>query len=94
VATESADSIGGPQNWAQEHAAAYRAAWQEIKQLPPGGTILYHEGHLAVDAARHAEIAGRAAAFLEAATELAEGVLAQQRVRAEWYRYMFRKSRP
>jgi hypothetical protein len=94
VATGPAHVIGAPPDGLAEHASAYRAARQEIDLLPPGETILYHEGYLALDAAKHPAIAGRAAAFLEAATERAEGVLAQRRVRAEWYRYVFRKSQP
>ena len=94
VPTGPAHVIATGPDWLEVHASAYRAARQEIDLLPPGKALVYHEGLLAVDATRHAAVAGRAAAFLEAATELAEGVLIQQRIRAEWFRYMFRKSLP
>ncbi len=72
--------------------AAYRAAWQEIEALGPGETIQYHEGNLGADIVNDPEIAGRAAAYRHAATDLAKGALAQRRIRFEWYQYMFRRS--
>jgi hypothetical protein len=72
--------------------AAYRAAWQEIEALGPGETVQYHEGNLVADIVSDPEIAGRAAAYRHAATDLAKGALAQRRVRFEWYQYMFRRS--
>lgn len=79
--------------WSEKRIAASEAARQEIEHLRPGQAIVYHEGHLAVDAARDAAVAGRAAAFLEAATERGQGVLVQRFVRSEWYEYIFRRSR-
>lgn len=72
--------------------AAYRAAREEIEALGPGEKIQYHEGNLAADVATDPEIAGRAAAYLEAATELGEGAVAQRRIRFEWYQYLFHRS--
>jgi hypothetical protein len=72
--------------------AAYRAAWREIEALKPGQAIQYHEGNLCADVAHDPEIAGRAAAYRHAATDLAKGTLAQRRVRFEWYQYIFRRS--
>ena len=73
--------------------AAYPAATREIEQLQPGQAIIYHEGYLAVDAARDATIAGRAAAFLLAGTELGQGILGQRWVRLNCYQYVFWRSR-
>jgi hypothetical protein len=72
--------------------AAYRAAWEEIDGLEPGEAIQYYEGNLCADAVKDPEIAGRAAAYRHAATELAKGTLAQRRIRFEWYQYIFRRS--
>jgi hypothetical protein len=72
--------------------AAYRAAWEEIDGLEPGEAIQYYEGNLCADAAKDPEVAGRAAAYRHAATELAKGTLAQRRIRFEWYQYIFRRS--
>ncbi len=72
--------------------AAYRNAWQEIKALEPGEVIQYHEGNLSADVANDPEIAGRAAAYRHAATDLAKGTLVQRRIRFEWYQYIFRRS--
>lgn len=72
--------------------AAYRAAWQEIDALGPGEVIRYHEGNLGADVTFDPEIAGRAAAYRHAATDLAKGTLAQRRIRFEWYQYIFRRS--
>ena len=77
---------------AARREAAYREAWEEIDGLEPGEAIQYHEGNLGTDVANDAEIAGRAAAYLHAATELAKGTLAQRRIRFEWYQYIFRRS--
>jgi hypothetical protein len=76
----------------EQHDAAYRAAWQEIEALRPGQAIQYHEGNLGADVAHDPEIAGRAAAYRHAATDLAKGTLAQRRIRFEWYQYIFRRS--
>jgi hypothetical protein len=72
--------------------AAYQAAWQEIAGLEPGETIQYHEGNLGADVFHDPEIAGRAAAYRHAATDLGKGTLAQRRIRFEWYQYIFRRS--
>jgi hypothetical protein len=72
--------------------AAYRAAWEEIDGLEPGEAIQYHEGNLGADVAKDPEIAGRAAAYRHAATDLAKGTLAQRRIKFEWYQYIFRRS--
>jgi hypothetical protein len=72
--------------------AAYRAAWEEIDGLAPGEAIQYHEGNLGADVVHDPEIAGRAAAYRHAATDLAKGTLAQRRIRFEWYQYIFRRS--
>jgi hypothetical protein len=72
--------------------AGYRAAWREIESLEPGEMIQYHEGNLGADVASDPEIAGRAAAYRHAATDLGKGTLAQRRVRFEWYQYIFRRS--
>jgi hypothetical protein len=72
--------------------AAYRAAWEEIDGLEPGEAIQYHEGNLGADVAKDPEIAGRAAAYRHAATDMAKGTLAQRRIRFEWYQYIFRRS--
>ena len=74
--------------WAEREAAAYRLAEQEIENLRPGAAILYHEGNLAIDIANDPEIAGRAAAFRDAA-ETAKGRLAQRRLGFECYQYIF-----
>lgn len=72
--------------------AAYRAAWEEIEALEPGEVVLYHEGNLCADITYDPEIAGRAAAYRHAATDLAKGALAQRRIAFEWYQYLFRRS--
>lgn len=77
---------------AERRDAAYRAAWEEIDGLGPGEAIQYHEGNLGADIAKDPEIAGRAAAYRHAATDLAKGTLAQRRIRFEWYQYIFRRS--
>jgi hypothetical protein len=84
-------AAAGPRQ-AKRHDAAYRAAWQEIDGLEPGEAIQYHEGNLGTDITRDAEIAGRAAAYRHAATDLGKGTLAQRRIRFEWYQYIFRRS--
>jgi hypothetical protein len=76
----------------ERREAAYRAAWEEINGLEPGETIQYYEGNLGADVAHDPEVAGRAAAYRDAATDLAKGTLAQRRVRFEWYQYLFRRS--
>jgi hypothetical protein len=80
-------------SWSDQRVAAYQAARREIEQLQPGQAIVYHEGYLAIDATHDAAVAGRAGAFLEAGTELGEGVLGQRWVRSDWYQYIFWKSR-
>ena len=80
-------------SWSDEQTAAYQAARREIEQLQPGQAIVYHEGHLAVDAVDDAAVTGRAAAFLLAGTELGEGVLGQRWLRPDRYQYIFWKSR-
>src|SRR6188472_1918003 len=90
------DSTAQPEafvGWSDERAAAYQAARRDIEQLQPGESIVYHEGHLAVDAVDDAVVTGRAAAFLLAGTELGEGVLGQRWIRPERYQYIFWKSR-
>jgi hypothetical protein len=77
---------------AERRDAAYRAAWDEIDGLEPGEAIQYHEGNLGADVANDPEIAGRAAAYRHAATDLDKGTLAQRRIRFEWYQYIFRRS--
>jgi hypothetical protein len=72
--------------------AAYRDAWQEIEALEPGEVIQYHEGNLGTEVANDPVVAGRAAAYRHAATDLAKGTLAQRRIRFEWYQYIFRRS--
>jgi hypothetical protein len=93
AAPSGAAEVDGLVSRSEERLTAYQAAKREIDHLQPGQAIVYHEGHLAVDAARDAVIAGRAAAFLEAATELGQGVLGQRSVRADWYQYVFWRSR-
>jgi hypothetical protein len=77
---------------AERRDAAYRAAWEEIDGLEPGEAIQYHEGNLGADVAKDPGIAGRAAAYRHAATDLAKGTLAQRRIRFEWYQYIFRRT--
>jgi hypothetical protein len=72
--------------------AAYRAAWDEIESLEPGEVIQYYEGNLGADITFDPEVAGRAAAYRHAATDLAKGALAQRRIGFEWYQYLFRRS--
>jgi hypothetical protein len=72
--------------------AAYRVAWDEIESLEPGEVIQYHEGNLAADVTSDPEVAGRAAAYRHAATDLGKGALAQRRIGFEWYQYLFRRS--
>jgi hypothetical protein len=84
--------VNGTVRQTERRDAAYRAAREEIEALGPGETIQYHEGNLAADVATDHEIAGRAAAFLDAATERGEGAVAQRRIRFEWYQYMFHRS--
>ena len=74
--------------WTERRAAAYRSAEQEIALLRPGEAILYHEGNLATDMGSDPTIAGRAAAFRDAA-EAAKGSVAQRRLGFEWYQYVF-----
>jgi hypothetical protein len=88
--TAQVDDLAG---WTDECVAAYQAAGQAIEQLQPGQAMVYHEGYLAIDATRDAAVAGQAAAFLEAGTELGQGVLGQRWVRPGRYQYMFWKSR-
>ena len=85
--------VEGVVGWADERDSAYQAARREIEQLQPGEAVVYHEGYLAIDATNDATIAGRAAAFLVAGTELGEGVLGQRWVRPECYQYIFWRSR-
>ena len=54
--------------------------------------VQYHEGNLSADITGDPEIAGRAAAYRHAATDLAKGALAQRRIAFEWYQYLFRRS--
>lgn len=77
--------------WAERQAAAYRTAEQEIALLRPGEAILYHEGSLATEVENDPTVAGRAAAFRDAA-EAARGRLAQRRLGFEWYQYIFWRS--
>jgi hypothetical protein len=85
--------VDGLVSWSDQRVAAYQAARRDIEQLQPGEAIVYHEGYLAIDAADDAGVAGRAAAFFEAATDLGQGVLGQRWVRLDWYQYIFRRSR-
>lgn len=78
-------------SWAEREAAAYRTAEQQIRLLPAGEAIVYHEGNLAIDIGNDPEIAGRAAAF-RAAAEAARGTLAQRRLGFECYQYIFWRS--
>jgi hypothetical protein len=80
-------------SWSEERLASYQAARREIERLQPGQAIVYHEGYLAIDAADDPTVAGRAAAFLEAGTELGEGVLGQRWIRPDCYQYIFWRSR-
>ena len=89
----SPPQVDGLAGRSDERGAAYQAARREIEQLQPGRSIVYHEGYLAIDAAHDAAIAGRAAAFLLAGTELGEGLLGQRWVRPDWYQYIFWRSR-
>lgn len=75
----------------ERREAAYQAAWREIDALEPGETIQYHEGYLAADSPGDPEVAGRGAAFRQAAIECAKGTLAQRRIGFEWYQYVFRR---
>lgn len=81
---------GGPQigSWAEREAAAYRAAEEEIGRLPAGEAFVYHEGNLAIDIGTDPEVAGRAAAFRDAAAAN-RGMLAQRRLGFECYQYLF-----
>jgi hypothetical protein len=88
-----AQVVDDPISWSEERVAAYEAARRDIERLQPGQAIVYHEGYLAIDAARDAAVAGRAAAFLEAGTELGEGVLGQRWIRPDCYQYIFWRSR-
>jgi len=74
------------------HSAAYQTAWRSIDKLQPGETVTYHEGHLASDILDDPEVAGRAAAFWDAAFEQAKGTLTQRRLESERYQYIFRRS--
>ncbi len=85
--------VGDLVSWSDERVAACQAARREIEQLQPGQAIVYHEGYLAIDAAHDAAVAGRGAAFLEAGTELGQGVLGQRLVRPDSYQYIFWRSR-
>jgi hypothetical protein len=79
--------------WAERCTAAYRNAEQEIALLRPGEAILYHEGNLATDMGSDPTIAGRAAAFRDAA-EAVKGSVAQRRLGFEWYQYVFWRTGP
>ena len=82
----------GSAAWAERYEAAHRAPGQEIAGLRPGDAILYHEGNLAIDGAHDATLAGRAAAFREAA-EAEKGLIAQRRLAFERYQYIFWRGR-
>jgi hypothetical protein len=75
-------------SWAERHEVAYRAAEEEIAGLRPGEALLYHEGNLVVDVGTGPAVAGRAAAFRDAA-EADRGVIAQRRLGFERYQYIF-----
>jgi hypothetical protein len=79
-------------SWAAQHEAAYRAAEHEIAVLQPGQALLYHEGHLAIDAGHDPAIAGRAAAVRDAAAA-ARGIIAQRRLGIDHYQYLFWRGR-
>lgn len=86
------ESGPNPVSWAERHRVAYRAAEQEMALLQPGAAVLYHEGHLAIDAGNDPAIAGRAAAFWDA-TEAERGLVAQRRVGFDRYQYLFWRAR-
>ena len=81
-----------PITWSDQHGAGYRLARSEIIRLQPGQALLYHEGMLALDVLLDGAVAGRAAAFRDAALTRAEGTLVQRRLRAGWYQYLFLRS--
>jgi hypothetical protein len=81
-----------PASWAAQHEAAYRAAEQDIALLQPGEALLYHEGHLAIDAGHDPAIAGRAAAVRDAAAA-GRGSIAQRRLQVDHYQYFFWRGR-
>ena len=88
----AAPETGSAAAWAEQYGAAYRAAEQEIAGLRPGEAIPYHEGNLATDGAHDATVAGRAAAFRDAAAA-EEGLIAQRRLAFERYQYIFWRGR-
>jgi hypothetical protein len=82
--------VAGPKMglWIERQKAARHAAAQEIGLLRPGEAVVYHEGNLAVDIAKDPTVAGRAAAYRDAA-EADEGRMAQRRLGFERYQYIF-----
>jgi hypothetical protein len=89
---EAARETGSTAASAERYQAAYRAAEGEIADLRPGEAIQYHEGNLAIDLAADPAIAGRAAAFRDAAAT-GEGLIAQRRLGVERYQYVFWRGR-
>lgn len=69
------DGAADAAHWVERHTAAYQTAWREMEALQPGEVVLYHEGNLAADIVHDATVAGRAAAFWDAALEQAKGTL-------------------
>lgn len=88
----AAPATGSAAAWAEQYGAAYRAAEQEIAGLRPGEAVRYHEGNLSIDLAADPAIAGRAAAFRDAA-KAEEGLIAQRRLGFERYQYIFWRGR-
>jgi hypothetical protein len=81
-----------PASWAAQHEAAFRAAEQDIALLQAGEALLYHEGHLAIDAGHDAAVAGRAAAVRDAVAA-GRGSIAQRRLGDDHYQYFFWRGR-
>lgn len=87
-APQSVPAVG----WAERREAAYRDAGEEIARLRPGEAIPYHEGNLAIDVADDPAVAGRAAAFRDAAAA-DQGIIAQRRLGFKRYQYIFWRAR-
>jgi hypothetical protein len=82
---------GTAASWAEMRDAAYRAAEEEIAGVRAGEALLYHEDNLVIDVGTSAAVAGRAAAFRDAAED-GRGVIAQRRLAFEHYEYIFWRS--
>ena len=81
-----------PEAWDQRVTDACARTLLEIELIEPGASVLYHEGHLAVDMEKDPDVAGIAVAFRMAAFDLGRGFLVQKRLDDERCQYFFRRT--